>query len=589
VSTVNAAVSQDLVVYLALAPPAGPPPATVSCTQAFNRVTASSTYAGEVATDVTLTSGQKIYIFVDRSSATTFGGPLHLEAFRESANETEPNSTPAQAGPLSCGTRGAVNPATDADFYSLGTPSSGSRIFAMADGIGAGPSSDFDLRLNSATDTLEYDDGDLDLPFSASNFAPLLAGAQATGAPLSLQMDAFGAAPTMTADPYYLYSVVQPPSAGAAPETEPDDAPGQASAAVSNYFSGALAGPPPSSDADLYGFQANAGDLIFVALDGDPARDNTPVDAKLQLLDSSGNVELTVNGSNSGVQVDNANPPGLFETVPAFPSEGFAWRSVSSGVHYVRVLPATAGATGVGDYLLSISRNCATGGGGVSSPAITTSSLPDATVGTAYSKTVEAANTVGGAEFSIASGNLPPGLALDSAGHITGTPTGSGSFNFTVQVKDGRDLTATRALGIAVHPPADTTRPTVSHLRSSNRKFAPKGAPKGKSKRGTTFSFTLSEAAAVKITIAQLVDGRRVKRKCVKPTRKNRTKPHCKRAVKKGTLSFAGKAGSNKRAFSGRLRGRKLKPGLYQATLVATDAAGNRSKPAKVRFRVVRR
>jgi hypothetical protein len=41
--------------------------------------------------------------------------------------------------------------------------------------------------------------------------------------------------------------------------------------------------------------------------------------------------------------------------------------------------------------------------------------------------------------------------------------------------------------------------------------------------------------------------------------------------------------------FSGKIGRRRLKPGRYRATLVATDAARNASKPKRLRFRVVRR
>lgn len=38
--------------------------------------------------------------------------------------------------------------------------------------------------------------------------------------------------------------------------------------------------------------------------------------------------------------------------------------------------------------------------------------------------------------LSVDSGALPPGLALDSAGLISGTPTQAGTFTFEVDVKD---------------------------------------------------------------------------------------------------------------------------------------------------------
>jgi len=40
--------------------------------------------------------------------------------------------------------------------------------------------------------------------------------------------------------------------------------------------------------------------------------------------------------------------------------------------------------------------------------------------------------------------------------------------------------------------------------------------------------------------------------------------------------------------FTGRFGRRKLAPGLYRAALRAVDAAGNRSKLVRVRFRVVK-
>jgi hypothetical protein len=57
----------------------------------------------------------------------------------------------------------------------------------------------------------------------------------------------------------------------------------------------------------------------------------------------------------------------------------------------------------------------------------------------------------------------------------------------------------------------------------------------------------------------------------------------------KGSFSRTGKAGLNNFRFTGRLRARKLRPGRYRLVMVATDPAGNRSKPKRTKFRVVRR
>ena len=43
----------------------------------------------------------------------------------------------------------------------------------------------------------------------------------------------------------------------------------------------------------------------------------------------------------------------------------------------------------------------------------------------------------------------------------------------------------------------------------------------------------------------------------------------------RGSLTDAGKVGGNSLRFSGRLRGRRLKPGLYRLVALPVDAAGN--------------
>ena len=91
--------------------------------------------------------------------------------------------------------------------------------------------------------------------------------------------------------------------------------------------------------------------------------------------------------------------------------------------------------------------------------SITTTSLPDGIVGTAYSATLAATGGSGTYTWSIASGNLPDGLTLDaSTGTISGTPTTAGTYDFTVQVTDGTQ-TATKDLSIKVN--ASTSSFTV--------------------------------------------------------------------------------------------------------------------------------
>jgi len=105
-------------------------------------------------------------------------------------------------------------------------------------------------------------------------------------------------------------------------------------------------------------------------------------------------------------------------------------------------------------------------------------------------------------------------------------------------------------------------------------------------KRGT-FTYSLDKAAAVTIALARSQRGRKVGRACRKQTRKNRRKRACTSFVSVGKLTHAGAAGRNTLIFRGKLGRRKLAPGSYRATAVATSSGGT-SKPVTAKFAVRR-
>ena len=72
-----------------------------------------------------------------------------------------------------------------------------------------------------------------------------------------------------------------------------------------------------------------------------------------------------------------------------------------------------------------------------SSPlSTTTSSLPQGVVNVPYTATVSASGGLTPYAWNVASGNLPSGLSLSRSGVLSGTPTASGSFSFSVAVSD---------------------------------------------------------------------------------------------------------------------------------------------------------
>jgi hypothetical protein len=99
----------------------------------------------------------------------------------------------------------------------------------------------------------------------------------------------------------------------------------------------------------------------------------------------------------------------------------------------------------------------------------------------------------------------------------------------------------------------------------------------------------LSEAARVVFTVERRVRGRRVGTSCGRETRSNRRRGVCARFGQVGAFAQRATAGGNRKRFSGRIGRRRLAAGSYRATLVATDAAGNRSTATRVAFKVVRR
>ncbi|HXM94757.1 MAG TPA: putative Ig domain-containing protein [Candidatus Dormibacteraeota bacterium] len=82
---------------------------------------------------------------------------------------------------------------------------------------------------------------------------------------------------------------------------------------------------------------------------------------------------------------------------------------------------------------------------------ITTTSLPNGQVGSAYGATLDATGGVAPYSWSTTSGNLPPGITLNPAtGTIEGTATSSGTFAFTAKVQDARASSASSSFSVNV-------------------------------------------------------------------------------------------------------------------------------------------
>jgi hypothetical protein len=148
----------------------------------------------------------------------------------------------------------------------------------------------------------------------------------------------------------------------------------------------------------------------------------------------------------------------------------------------------------------------------------------------------------------------------------------------------------------------DTTRPTAGGFDAGDTTLRPG--------QGTRFTFTSSEAGFATLTVQKQVKGLKVRqrgrRRCLPATprrlralrrragsrrayRRLLRQRRCKAYKRIGRIRQAVTPGRNTIVFSGRIAGRRLRPGRYRAQLVIRDSAGNLSSVETVRFRVLRR
>jgi hypothetical protein len=102
-------------------------------------------------------------------------------------------------------------------------------------------------------------------------------------------------------------------------------------------------------------------------------------------------------------------------------------------------------------------------------PIITTTSLDGGTVGLAYSQTLQATGGTGTFAWSLFGGSLPANLALSPAGTISGTPTNTGTSNFTVKVTDALSQFDTQPLSITISPVPSPLTITTNSLPEGRR------------------------------------------------------------------------------------------------------------------------
>jgi outer membrane autotransporter protein len=94
-------------------------------------------------------------------------------------------------------------------------------------------------------------------------------------------------------------------------------------------------------------------------------------------------------------------------------------------------------------------------------PTIDTTSLPNATIATAYSQTLAASNGTGPYTWSLSGGSLPAGITVSSAGVVSGIPTAGGTFSPIFTVTDSASHTGTGTLSLSVTAPTIAISPAT--------------------------------------------------------------------------------------------------------------------------------
>lgn len=179
---------------------------------------------------------------------------------------------------------------------------------------------------------------------------------------------------------------------------------------------------------------------------------------------------------------------------------------------------------------------------------------------------------------------------------VAGAAINTASVNFAGldpnQANNSSQLQTTVLAPAPTPPPPAPVSPTLSGLSETAKTWregsllAQISKNSNKPPVGTTFSFTLNGAANVSFTFTEPGGGRKVGKKCVAQTKKNRHERRCTRTVIAGTLTFTAHAGASKVHFEGRISKRTwLRPGSY-TLLASATASGKHSPTRSLRFTI---
>ena len=93
----------------------------------------------------------------------------------------------------------------------------------------------------------------------------------------------------------------------------------------------------------------------------------------------------------------------------------------------------------------------------IAGPSLSFPAPPAGWTHTVYSDTLTVTGGTSPYTWSVSSGSLPAGISLSADGNLTGTPTATGTYSFTVKVTDATGQSATQATSISISAGVSTT------------------------------------------------------------------------------------------------------------------------------------
>ncbi|WP_199228409.1 putative Ig domain-containing protein [Caulobacter sp. D4A] len=183
---------------------------------------------------------------------------------------------------------------------------------------------------------------------------------------------------------------------------------------------------------------------------------------------STGTVGAVYNSGSSVVTISGGNPPYNNFSATGLPagltmdSSGVISGTPTTATTATVVVTVTDSSGGNGSYTSTASANLT-----IAAPTITLSpasgALPGGQAGVSYSQTFTSTGGVTPTTFAVTAGALPPGLSLSTNGLASGTPTSTGTYNFTVTATDssGNNYTGSASYSITVSAPTIVVSPST--------------------------------------------------------------------------------------------------------------------------------